>query len=449
MAKLWAKNYDLDEAMEAFTVGEDYVLDLDLVEADVLGSIAHAKMLSSIGILSADEFAALKRELVAVLESHERDEFRIPRELEDVHTAVENVLTERIGDAAKRLHTARSRNDQVLVDTRYYTRARLLDIAADVVTLAETLAAFARTHADVPMPGRTHTQPAMPSSVGLWAAAFAESLLDDRRLLQTAYDLGDQCPLGSAAGYGVALPIDRQMTSDLLGFAKPQSNVLYAGNSRGKMESVVLYALVEVGQDLAKLATDVIGFSTPEFGYFTLPDRFCTGSSIMPQKKNADPMELVRAKCSTLEGYLVQLLGIRKALPSGYNRDFQETKAPLMRGLAVAQACVRATDSVMGAMEVDVKRLEQSFRPELYAADEALDMAAQGVPFREAYKQVGLNLDKLAHRDPRKNILSKTHIGATGNLGLDGLFKALETERKRMQAEGERLREVRERLLAL
>ena len=425
MAKLWKKKVDLDAEMEKFTVGNDYVLDMDLVEADALGSIAHAQMLAKIGILTDDEFGQLRDGLAEVIDLRNRSEFHIDLAQEDVHTAIEEYLTAKLGDLGKKIHTGRSRNDQVLLDTRIYTRDKLLEVQRETVHLAETLSAFAQKHHDVPMPGRTHTQRAMPSSVGLWAGAFAESLADDLALLQTTYDLNNQCPLGSAASYGAPLPLDRQLVADLLGFAKVQNNVLYANNSRGKIEAIVLFGLTEVTHDLAKLAGDLILFSIPEFGYFTLPERYFAGSSIMPQKRNPCQLELTRAKSAAVEAALFRVLHVTRALPSGYNRDFQETKEPLMQGLNTTLACLRVMRLVFSNLTVNVETLVKSFTPELFAADEAIDLARKGVPFRDAYRQVGMNIDKLAGRDPRKNILSKTHQGAPGNLGLDRLQQHL------------------------
>jgi len=447
MAKLWQKTVDLDAEIENYTVGNDYILDIELVEADVLGSIAHAKMLSAIGILTDEEFGRLRAALTGVLELHRRGEFRIERSQEDVHTAVESYLTDKLGDLGKKIHTGRSRNDQVLVDTRLYTRDRLLDVSREAILLADTLAAFAQEHREVPMPGRTHTQRAMPSSVGLWAGAFAESLADDLRLLQTAAELNDQCPLGSAASYGVALPLDRRMVAELLGFAKVQNNVLYANNSRGKMEAIVLFALTEIMHDLAKLANDLIFFSIPELGYFTLPEKYCPGSSIMPQKKNPGPLELIRAKSAAVEAALFRILHITRALPSGYNRDFQETKEPLMQGLSITTASLKVARLIFNNLAVNTDTLLKSFTPELFAADEALEMAQRGIPFRDAYRQIGLNLNSLANRDPRENILAKTHQGAPGNLGLDKLRMELTEQLDRAEAERRRIDGVKKALL--
>jgi len=449
MAKLWQKNYDLDKTAEAFTVGDDYVLDAVLIEADVLGSIAHAKMLEKIGVLTTEEFKQLKDGLVGTLEAACEGAFGITAADEDVHTAVENRLVQLLGDLGKKLHTGRSRNDQVLVDTRMYLREQLLAISSATAVLAAALTDFARAHEFVPMPGRTHTQRAMPSSVGLWAGAFAEALADDLALLDTAYALADQCPLGSAASYGVALPLDRELTAELLGFAKVQNNVLYANNSRGKFGAVAVFACDAVMLDLAKLSGDMIWFATPEFGYFRLPDEYCPGSSIMPQKKNPGPLELIRAKASGVAAALVQITGIIRALPSGYNRDLQETKAPLMRALDTTRACLEMMTLLVGTLGVDAERLRASFTPELFAADAAIELAAGGVPFRDAYRQVGATLDKLAARDPEENIRSKTHTGAPGNLGLDALKARLTSRLDEFDARGKRLQQVKDALLAL
>jgi argininosuccinate lyase len=449
MPKLWDKGYQLDREVERFTVGEDYRLDEVLVEADVLGSIAHARMLQAIGILSRGEFRRLKAELVRVLKDAAGGRFKIRRRDEDVHTAVENRLTKRLGRLGKKLHTARSRNDQVLLDLRLYMREEVLEVKAAAIDLAQVLVKFAHRHRGVPIPGRTHTQRAMPSSVGLWAGAFAESLLDDLALLDSAYELVNQCPLGSAASYGVAVPIDRQLVSDLLGFAKVQNNVLYANNSRGKFEAVVLFALTTMMHDVAKLSGDLILFSIPEFGYFELPEQFCPGSSIMPQKRNPGPLEAVRAFAASVEAGLVEVLGIIAKLPSGYNRDFQYTKGPLMRGFELTSSSLGMLARIFAEIKVNKKRCIDAFTPELFAADEALRLAEEGMPFRDAYRQVASDLELLAAQDPVANIRAKTHMGAPGNLGLDLARTRIRQARKALRAETRRLGRVQERLLDL
>jgi argininosuccinate lyase len=450
MTKLWEKGYQLDQQMERFTVGDDYLLDQKLIRADVLGSIAHAKMLSTIGILTSEEFAELKGCLLEILSQGEKGGFEIKPEDEDVHTAVENVLTRKLGELGKKIHTGRSRNDQVLVDIRIYSREKVLGVQEKVLALAQTLLKFAGENKDVPMPGRTHTQRAMPSSVGLWASAFAESLLDDLELFKTAYFLNNQCPLGSAASYGVGLPLDRQLVSDLLGFDRVQNNVLYANNSRGKIETIVAFALSQVTEDLAKLSNDLILFSIPEFGYFTLPKEYCPGSSIMPQKQNPGPLELVRARSVRVLSRLFQLITTIHNLPSGYNRDFQETKGPLMEVLETTAASVEVMDKIFQKLEVNRDALSKAFTPELFAADRALRLVTEeGLPFRDAYRKVATELGELKAEDPRQNILSKKHLGAPGNLGLEKAKAKVESERQRVREEQKRLQQVWERLRRL
>ncbi|NOZ20049.1 MAG: argininosuccinate lyase [Planctomycetes bacterium] len=451
MSELWSLGDEpgLDKEMNRFTVGEDYILDAELIEADVLGSIAHAKMLSTIGILSDDEFAKLRRVLAKIPPAAKQGKFVIRQQDEDVHTAVENHVTKKLGDLGKKIHTGRSRNDQIIVDTRIYTRDRLLDIQEEVLRTAALLTELAGKYKKLPMPGRTHTQLAMPSSVGLWMSAFAESLMDDLKLVRTAAELNNQCPLGSAASYGVALPLDRQLTSDLLGFAKVQNNVLYANNSRGKIEAVVIFALAEIMQDLAKLSNDLILFSIPELGYFTLPEKYCPGSSIMPQKRNPGPLELTRAKANAVEACLHQIMGITRTLPSGYNRDLQETKGPLMRALGITESCLRVIRLVFKHLKVNKKRLVDSFAPELFAADEAIEMAKKGIPFRTAYREIKKKLKTLKTKDPVANITSKTHLGAPGNLGLDKLRVTIGESMGKVDGERKRLAKVRKDLLSL
>ena len=421
MAKLWDKGYAVDQELEAFTTGDDYVLDRELVEADCAASIAHARMLASIGVLTPAEADALGAELAAIAADARAGTFTVEPADEDCHTAIENRLVARLGDLGKKVHTCRSRNDQVIAALRLYAREKLLGLFGDTLGLCGTLRAFAERHQGVPMIGRTHTQVAMPSSVGLWAAAWLESLLDDLRLLEAAYELNDQCPLGSAASYGVPMAIDRQLTSDLLGFGKLQNNVLYANNSRGKTESVILGSCVQIAIDLSRVAQDLINFSLPEFGYFTIPKELCTGSSIMPQKRNPCGLELVRAKTSTILACYNQVLNILKGLPSGYNRDLQETKRPFIEGLRLTGACVRVMDITFARLDVNAERCVAAFKaaPEVFATDEALRLVVQGVPFRDAYRQVAASIERLGEADPRAAIALRKHVGGPANLHLD------------------------------
>ncbi len=419
MAKLWAKGYELDAVVEQFTTGEDYLLDMALVKWDCLGSVAHASMLAKIGVLTQEEFQSLRKRLSEIVDLHAKGEFVLAREDEDVHTAVEGDLTKSLGDVGKKLHTARSRNDQIILDLRLYMRDKLLQVVDAAAALIDVLVAFAEKHKAVPIVGRTHFQRAMPSSVGLWAGAIAESLLDDIELAKTAYAIADQCPLGSAASYGVNLDIDRQYVSDALGFARVQNNVLYVNNSRGKVEAIILSALAQIMNDLAKMASDVILWSMPEFDYFKLPPEFCPGSSLMPQKRNPGPFELTRAKATTVAGHLMNVLELVRPLISGYHRDFQDTKKPLMAGIDITLAALRVNAVTMAKVVVDAEQCVAAFTPEVFATDRVLGMVKNGMPFRDAYREVAKSLDATEMEDPRANILAKTHLGATGNLGLD------------------------------
>jgi argininosuccinate lyase len=418
VGKLWEKNYNVDALLEEFTVGQDYLLDRNLTTADCLGSMAHAKMLVRIGILTQQEEASLHMVLAAIIHEYAEGKFSVFPQDEDCHTAIENRLTSELGEAGKKIHTGRSRNDQVLTALRLYGRNYSLDIAEAVCRLVETLLVAAEKNKDVPMPGRTHTQIAMPSSAGLWFSAWAEELLDGLDLLRTVYRLGNRCPLGAAASYGTPLPLDREYTSELLGFEAVHNNVLAANNSRGRLEACLLDALDSMGITLSKMAADLIMFSLPEFGYFSLPAEMCTGSSIMPQKKNPDGLELTRAKAAVLGSCAFEIKSIIRALPSGYNRDFQETKEPFMRGLKTALSLFRIMDRSVRKLEVNPDALRRAFTPDIFAADEAYTLVRAGRSFRDAYREVGLNLDKLKSRDPMEALKNRTSSGTAGNLRL-------------------------------
>ncbi len=393
MGKLWDKGYSLDSLIEEFTVGNDYLLDLRLAEEDCLGSMAHAEMLVSVGLLSEEEGARLKEGLREILAEIEAGTFTISPEDEDCHTAIENRLAASCGEAGKRIHTGRSRNDQVLTALRLFSKKNLLTLMEILLECAGECIRFAETYAAVPMPGRTHTHKAMLSSVGLWAASFGEELADMYLLLDTAYRLNDRSPLGSAASYGTPLPLDREMTARLLGFSEPQNNVLSVNNSRGKVEAIILDALEMIMLTLGKLAADLILFTLPEFGYFTLPDELCPGSSIMPQKKNPDVLELVRARAGTVAGYGAQVKNVIRSLVSGYNRDFQETKEPLIRGFDTVRLSLEVMTEVVRRLGVNEVRLRESCTPELFAADTAYSLVEKGMSFRDAYREVSVRMN--------------------------------------------------------
>ena len=409
----------IDQEVLAFTAGRDVELDVRLIRADCLGTAAHVTMLSRMKppVLTAAERSEVIAELKTIVAQAAEGKFKIRLADQDVHLAVERTLTERLGDLGKKVHTARSRNDQVALDLRLFAREELLAALEEAAALVAALLAFARKNEKVPMVGRTHMQPGMPSSVGLWAAAHAESLLDDCVLLVNAYELNDHCPLGAAAGYGVPLPIDRDLVSDLLGFRCPVHTVVYAGNSRGKTESIILGAMSQAMLSLSRLAQDLMLFTMPEFGYFSLPDELCTGSSIMPQKKNPDVIELVRARASRVKACELAVYDLIKGSPGGYNRDLQDAKEPFMEGLAVTRACLRVLAPFVQAVKVNKKALLEGFTPDVFATDRALELVGQGMPFRDAYRHVKENLGELAAMDPRQAVARKTHLGAP--LGID------------------------------
>ena len=409
----------IDSSVLDFTAGSDTQLDLALVQADCIGTAAHVTMLSRMPVtprvITAGERKAVIRELGAILQRSAVGQFSISLDDQDVHLAVERILTAKLGDLGKKVHS-RSRNDQVAVDLRLFAREELIATVSEALALSETLVRFAMRHVDVPMVGRTHMQPAMPSSVGLWASAHAESLLDDVSVIMAVYEINDQCPLGSAASYGVPLPIARQLTAELLGFSRPVHNVLYANNARGKMESLILQAMTQVMLTLSRLAQDLMLFTMPEFGYFTLPAEYGTGSSIMPQKNNPDVVELVRARVARVMACETAVMEIARGLPSGYNRDLQETKGPFMEGIATTRACLCSMAQMIARMQVNTPELLKGFSPGVFATDRALELVAQGMPFRDAYNYIKANLDELETMDARQSVRKKTHLGAPSGL---------------------------------
>lgn len=421
MAKLWQKSYRLDGEIEKFTVGNDYVIDKALVKYDVYGSIAHAAMLNKIGILNKKELNKLKKALKEILKLDEKNKFRINPEDEDVHTAIENHLTKKFGSLGKKIHTARSRNDQVLADLRLYSKDKLIEVQKSALQLASALADAAQKHKDVPMPGYTHSRKAMPSSVGLYFGSFAESLLDDLEVLDEAYELNDQCPLGSGAGYGLPLDVDRKFVSDLLGFKKVQNNSLYVQNSRGKFESFSIFALGNAMADLARLSNDLVLFSMDEFGFFKLPDEFCTGSSIMPQKKNPDVFELTRAKSAKVDSNLCLVKSIISKMQSGYSRDLQLTKEPLIESFDIAISTLAIFKTVIDKIKVNKEKCIAACTKDLFATEHAYLLVKKGIPFRDAYRQTAENMENLPEFNPVQSIKSKKHIGSTGDLRLDRL----------------------------
>jgi argininosuccinate lyase len=386
--KLWQKDYDLDERIEKFTVGIDPLLDRELVKFDCLASIAHARMLEAAGILSRRETLNLERELRNIISLSQNNKFRIRPSEEDGHTAIENELVRRLGAAGKKIHTARSRNDQVLTALRLFSKDRLRQTEACLLKLTNQLIKLRKKFAAVEIPGYTHSRKAMPYTVGKYFGAFADSFKDDLSLLRTVFRLNDQNPLGSAAGYGTSLPINRKLTTRLLGFRKTQWNELYAQNSRGKFEGFILFALSQIMLDVQKLAQDLILFSMDEFGFFALPKEFCSGSSIMPHKKNPDVLEIARAKFSVVHAHYLRVIDIIKGLPSGYHRDLQLTKEPLMRGFEETIETLEIITLVLAGLKVSRKKCKQACTEEIYSADRALKLVREGMPFRDAYRKV-------------------------------------------------------------
>lgn len=428
MAKLWSKGYELDPLIERYQSARNAALDAELVRHDLWGSCAQARMLHKIGLLDDAEWAAINDALRRLLREARAGALRPSTAEEDIHTTIENRLVAMVGEAGKKIHTGRSRNDQVLLDLRLYAKESLLAIAGSLFDTASSLLALARRHEWTPMPGYTHMQRAMLSSVGLWAAAYAEALLDDCAALAAAYTLNDQSPLGSAAAYGVPLPLDRAYVAELLGFARPHHNVLTAANSRGKGEAAVVQALALVMLDLSKWAQDVLLFTTREYDFLRVPQELCSGSSIMPQKRNLDTLELVRARAQTVIALQGQMLAILAGLPSGYNMDFQETKAPFIEAVHLCKESLEIVGLFAARIGVDEERLQAACTAELFATDRALDLARQGTPFRDAYVAVATTGDAPEQTDIAARLRARSHEGAPGNLDLAGVAARINAE---------------------
>ncbi len=387
--KLWDKGRELDDDVEDFVVGNDNLLDMQLVRYDCVASMAHARMLGRIGILSAREVKLLVAELENIIALWERGEFTISREQEDMHTAIENRLTERLGDLGRKIHTGRSRNDQVLAALRLYYKDNLYECINLLKRLTASAERFSSKYGKIALPGYTHTRKAMPSSVGMWTVAFIDAFKDDLILLDAAMVLIDQSPLGTAAGYGSPIRLDRAFTAKELGFARVQENPIYAQMSRGKFEATILHALGQVMLDLNKLASDLIVFSMPEFGYYELPAGLTTGSSMMPNKRNPDILERMRANYHVMVAYEMQVKGIAGNLMTGYNGDIQLTKEPMLRGFALAEKSLRMGSLLFGSLKADRKRCAKGLTEDVYATQRAYDLVRKGVPFRKAYKEIG------------------------------------------------------------
>lgn len=412
--KLWEKSTQVNAKIEAFTVGHDREMDVFLAKYDVLGSMAHITMLEAVGLLETSELKSLLVELKNIYFLTENNQFVIEDGVEDVHSQVEMLLTRKLGDIGKKIHSGRSRNDQVLVDLKLFSRAEIEKTVSAVTELFEVLISQSNKYKAVLLPGYTHLQVAMPSSFGLWFGAYAESLADDLQLLLSAWKITNRNPLGSAAGYGSSFPLDRQLTTDLLGFDSMNYNVVYAQMGRGKMERTVANALASVAATVAKLAFDACMFTSQNFGFIKLPDEFTTGSSIMPHKKNPDVFELTRAKCNKLQSLPQQIMMITNNLPSGYFRDLQLIKEVFIPAFAELNDCLEMTAMMVQNVEVNTEILEDTRYDFLFSVEEVNRLTLSGVPFRDAYKQVGLEIESGNFR-PNKQV-NHTHQGSIGNL---------------------------------
>ena len=414
MSKLWEKNFEINKEIERFTVGRDREMDLYLAKYDVLGSMAHITMLESIGLLEKDELAQLLAELKNIYQLAERGEFVIEDDVEDVHSQVEMLLTRKLGDMGKKIHSGRSRNDQVLVDLKLFTRHELKEIADEVKSLFDELIQKSNQYKDVLMPGYTHLQIAMPSSFGLWFGAYAESLTDDMLFLQAAYKMTNRNPLGSAAGYGSSFPLNRTMTTELLGFDSMDYNVVYAQMGRGKMERNVGFAIATIAGTLAKMAFDACLFNSQNFSFVKLPKECTTGSSIMPHKKNPDVFELIRAKCNKLQSLPQQVTLIMNNLPVGYFRDLQIIKEVFLPAFGELKDCLQMAAYIINKIEVNEHILDNPMYDPMFSVEEVNRLAANGMPFRDAYKKVGLDIE--AGTFKASHDIHHTHEGSIGNL---------------------------------
>lgn len=421
--KLWEKNVQLNKEIERFTVGRDRELDVFLAKYDVLGSMAHITMLESIGLLAADELKILLEELREIYKLADEGKLVIEDGIEDVHSQVELMLTRKLGMVGKKIHSGRSRNDQVLVDLKLYARSEIRTIAEAANGLFNELQKQSEKYKNVLMPGYTHMQVAMPSSFGLWFGAYAESLADDMQLLLAAYRVTNRNPLGSAAGYGSSFPLDRQMTTDLLGFDSMDYNVVYAQMGRGKTERNIAFAMAGIASTLSKLAFDACLFNSQNFGFVKLPAECTTGSSIMPHKKNPDVFELIRAKSNKLQSLPVQITMMMNNLPSGYSRDFQLIKEVFMPAFEELIDCLQMTEYIIARTEVNEHIIDDPRYDAMFSVEEVNRRVLSGTSFRDAYKQVGLEIEA-GNFVPDKNI-HHTHAGSIGNLCNDKIAELM------------------------
>ncbi|GHV15754.1 argininosuccinate lyase [Bacteroidia bacterium] len=412
--KLWEKSTQVNKDVESYTIGRDREMDVYLAPFDVLGSMAHITMLESVGLLDKKELPLLLKELKNIYQQAIDGKFEIEDGIEDVHSQVELMLTRELGDIGKKIHSGRSRNDQVLVDLKLFTRDRIHMLVDSVSKLIDVLLSQSNKYKDVLMPGYTHLQIAMPSSFGLWFGAYAESLVDDLQVLLAAYKICNRNPLGSAAGYGSSFPLNRQMTTDLLGFDSMDYNVVYAQMGRGKMERTVAFAIASIAGTLSRLSFDACMFNSQNFGFVKLPDEYTTGSSIMPHKKNPDVFELTRAKCNKLQALPNDITLIINNLPSGYFRDMQIIKELFIPSFEEMNDCLQMVARMMGEVNINGHILDDPKYLLIFSVEEVNRLVLEGVPFRDAYKQVGLEIEKGNFKHNKK--VAHTHEGSIGNL---------------------------------
>ena len=423
--KLWQKSYDTEKRIEEFTVGNDAQLDMELAQFDVLGSLAHIEMLESIGLLESDELKVLQAELKNIHAEILRGEFTIEDGVEDIHSQVEMLLTERLGDVGKKIHSGRSRNDQVLVDLKLYTRSQVRTVVENTTALIESLLALSDKYKDVLIPGYTHLQVAMPSSFGLWFGAYAESLVDDLNVVLASYKVANKNPLGSAAGYGSSFPLNRTKTTELLGFDDLHYNVVYAQMSRGKTERIVAYAIASIASTLARLAMDFCLYMNQNFGFVTLPKHLTTGSSIMPHKKNPDVFELIRGKCNLLTALPTSISALTNNLPSGYHREMQLIKEQFFPSFKTLNDCLEMTAFMLENAEVKEDILKDPKYKYVFSVEVVNNLVLEGIPFRDAYKKVGEDIENGTY-EPDYTV-NHTHEGSIGNLCNDKIKEQLDT----------------------
>ena len=421
--KLWNKGFEPDRAIEEFTVGLDRELDLRLARYDVIGSMAHIRMLESIGLIGSDELPVLLEALQRILSSAERGEFVIEEGVEDVHSQVELMLTRELGDLGKKIHSGRSRNDQVLVDLKLFMRDELKMLAERMKALFDRLQSLSNKHKDTLMPGYTHLQVAMPSSFGLWFGAYAESLVDDMEMVVAAYNIANQNPLGSAAGYGSSFPLNRTMTTEFLGFGALHYNVVAAQMSRGKTERAVAYAIASVASTLGKFAMDVCLFMCQNYGFISFPDNLTTGSSIMPHKKNPDVFEIMRGKCNRLQSVPNEISLLTTNLPLGYNRDLQLLKDIIFPATTTLCQCLDMCDFMLQHIVVRENILDDERYNYLFTVEDVNRLTLSGVPFREAYREVGMAVQRGEYTPTRE--VNHTHEGSIGNLCNDKIAEKM------------------------